>query len=79
MAKHNASTAQDYNQKGIKLAATGNPKEALQQFDNAISLNYSPLYFGNRAMVQFAGICQRLVKIATTRWTLSHRGRRMIS
>ncbi len=56
MAKHNASTAQDYNQKGIKLAATGNPKEALQQFDKAISLNYSPLYFGNRAMVQFAGM-----------------------
>ncbi|WP_251546559.1 hypothetical protein [Limosilactobacillus caecicola] len=56
MTKHNASTAQEYNQKGIKLAATGNPQEALKQFDQAISLNYSPLYFGNRAMIQFAGM-----------------------
>ncbi|WP_295731034.1 hypothetical protein [uncultured Limosilactobacillus sp.] len=56
MAKHNASTAQDYNQKGIKLAATGNPKEAFEQFNQAVSLNYSPLYFGNRGMIQFAGM-----------------------
>ena len=56
MAKHNAGTAQDYNQKGIKLAATDNPEEALKQFDKAISLSYSPLYFGNRGMVQFAGM-----------------------
>ena len=56
MAKHNASTAQEYNQKGVKLASTGNFTEALKQFNNAISLSYSPLYFGNRAMVQFAGM-----------------------
>lgn len=56
MAKHNVGTAQDYNQKGVKLAATGNPKEALEQFNKAIQLNYSPLYFGNRAMIQFAGM-----------------------
>lgn len=56
MAKHNISTAQEYNSKGIKLAATGNLENALGQFSKAISLNYSPLYFGNRAMVQFAGM-----------------------
>lgn len=56
MAKHNATTAQEYNLKGVKLASTGNPQEALKQFNKAISLSYSPLYFGNRAMVQFAGM-----------------------
>lgn len=56
MAKHNVGSAQEYNKKGLKLAATGNPKEAMEQFTRAISLNGSPLYYGNRAMVQFAGM-----------------------
>lgn len=56
MAKHNLGSAKEYNQKGLKLAATGNPKEAVEQFTKAIKLNGSPLYFGNRAMVQFAGM-----------------------
>lgn len=56
MAKHNASTAQELNEKGIKMAATGSLREALDQFSKAISLSFNPLYFGNRAMVQFAGM-----------------------